>query len=183
MIVYGYEPVKAIAIFKHRYNECYLTEEELGSAFYSKGHELIKMAENITFQILNIIYKQIYDNNKLIKTEVALKIIKQIERDIKILEEKFNYESIIKSLPKDERDGMMAIDTEYKNPWRLMFFAISNILPTNYKHSQRCLDRIKLYNELGFNFENNQLTEEQLQKQEKILETLKYNFSKLENIL
>lgn len=183
MIVYGYEPVKAIAIFKHRYNECYLTEEELGSAFYSKGHELIKMAENITFQILEIIYKRIYDNNRLIKTEEAEKIIKQIESDIKILEKTTNYENMIKSLPEDEQDGMLALDEVYENPWKLMFFAISNILPTNYKHSQRCLERIKQYNELGFNFENNQLNEEQLQKQEKILNTLKYNFSKLDNIL
>lgn len=183
MIVYGFEPIKTLATMKQRYNEYCITEEELGNAFYSKGHELIKLAENITFQHLNMVYKQIYNEQQEINNNKAQSIIRQLEIDIEALSEKVNYEEMMKNLPKDEQDGMMAIDSEYENPWRLMFFAISNILPTNYKHSQRCLDRIKQYNELGFNFENKQLTEERLQKQEKILETLKYNFSKLENIL
>lgn len=183
MIVYGFEPIKTLATMKQRYNEYCITEEELGNAFYSKGHELIKLAENITFQHLNMVYKQIYNDQQEINNNKAQSIIRQLEIDIEALSKKVNYEEMMKNLPKDEQDGMMAIDSEYENPWRLMFFAISNILPTNYKHSQRCLDRIKQYNELGFNFENKQLTEERLQKQEKILETLKYNFSKLENIL
>ena len=96
---------------------------------------------------------------------------------------KVNYEEMMKNLPKDEQDGMMSIDSEYENPWCLMFFAINNILPSNYTHSDRCLEKIKQHNEIGFNFDNDKLNEKQEQEKQRILNILKYDFSSFESIL
>ena len=183
MIVYSFEPINTLATMKQRYNEYYLTEEKLGNAFYSKGHELIKLAENITFQHLNMIYRQIYNEQQEINNNKAKSIIRQLEIDIEALSKKVNYEEMMKNLPKDEQDGIMAIDSDYENPWRLMFFAISNILPNNYTHSDRCLEKIKKYNEIGFNFDNIKLEEKQEQEKQRILNILKYDFSSFESIL
>ncbi len=183
MIVYSFEPINTLATMKQRYNEYYLTEEELGNAFYSKGHELIRLAENITFQHLNIIYRQIYNEQQEINDNKAESIIRQLEIDIEAFSKKVNYEEMMKNLPKDEQDGMMSIDSEYENPWRLMFFAISNILPSNYTHSDRCLEKIKQYNEMGFNFSDIKLEEKQEQEKQRILNILKYDFSSFESIL
>lgn len=183
MIVYSYEPMKTLATMKQRYNEYYFTEEELGNAFYSKGHELIKLTENITFQHLNIIYKQIYNEQKEIDNNKAQSIIRQLEIDIEALSKKVNYEEMIKNLPTDEQDELMAIDSEFENPWKLMFFAISNILPPNYKHSNRCLEKIRQFNKIGFNFNNIRLEENLEQEKQRILNILKYDFSSFKSIL
>lgn len=182
LLVYGFEPINTLATMKHRYNEYYLTEEELGNAFYSKGHELINLAENITFQHLSMIYRQIYNEQKEINNDKAQSIIRQLEIDVEALSKKVNYEEIVKNLPRDEQDGMLAIDSEYDNPWKLMFFAISNILPNNYTHSDRCLEKIRQYNEIGFNFNNIKLEKKQEQEKQRILNILKYDFSSYESI-
>lgn len=122
------------------------------------------------------------NKKKEINNDKAQSIIRQLEIDVEALSKKVNYEEIVKNLPRDEQDGMLAIDSEYDNPWKLMFFAISNILPNNYTHSDRCLEKIRQYNEIGFNFNNIKLEKKQEQEKQRILNILKYDFSSYESI-
>ncbi len=183
MIVYGLPPVNALARFRMESKEYRLTEEELGLAFYSKGHELIRLAENITFQRMKTILSTMLNKNEILKTKVKQDIMK-IESSLDALAQQINYENMIKELPKDEKDGMLAIDGDHNNPWRLIFSATSVVLPTNYVHSDRCREQIDKINRIGFNYYiNTELDEEALTEHNRVLEILKYDFDVKESIL
>lgn len=183
IIVYGLEPVKAIAELNMINKEYVISEEELGKAFYSKGHELIALAEIITIQTMNISTRDIFDKNYNLSLEKAEKCLKDLGNLIEKLSKKVDYENIKKRINDDERDGMMAADDDIENPWRLIIFAVSNIIPNNYELSERCKAQLEKINEMGFNYSGNELSDEKILEHDRILNFLKYNFSKMDRIL
>lgn len=183
MIVYGFEPVKAIAQLKMLHKEYMISEEELGKVFYSKRNELIAFAEDITQQTMNMSIRNIIDKNYNISVEKAEKNIKDLEHLIENLSKKIDYEKVKKQISDDEQDGMMAADDDMENPWRLIIFAISNILPTNYTLSDRCRKQLDKIHKIGFDYSGTKLDSENASKQKRVLETLKYDFSKKDIIL
>lgn len=183
MIVYGIDPIKKIAEFCMIKNEYLLSEEELGKIFYSKRNELIYFVEILTARIMNITIQQMFDKNYNILVEKTECLIKNLEATISDIDRKIDYKRIQQQLNEDEKDGMMAADDDIENPWRLILFAVSNILPANYKQSERCQEQLDKINQIGLNYNNEELNEQNRNRQREILEILKYDFSIKKSIL
>lgn len=149
-------------------------KKNLGKIFYSKRNELIYFVENLTARIMNINIQQMFDKNYNILVEKTECLIKNLEVTISDIDRKIDYKRIQQQLNEDEKDGMMAADDDIENPWRLILFAVSNILPSNYKQSERCQEQLDKINQIGFNYNNEELNEQNRNRQREILEIFKY---------
>lgn len=99
-----------------------------------------------------------------------------------MLSKKVDYNKILSTLPREEKNGMMAADSDMKNPWRLILFAIFVEMPKYYNFSERYQKQIDILTQIGFIY-NNTLDAENELKHKKVIEFLKYDFSIKETIL
>ena len=124
----------------------------------------------------------IIDKEYHINQNEAESYIINLEKDIEMLSKKVDYDKILSTLPREEKDGMMAADSDMENPWRLILFAIFVEIPKYYNFSERCQKQIDILTQIGFIY-NNTLDAENELKQKKVIEFLKYDFSIKETIL